>query len=175
MVYGESAKLETAMANSSLTSFPDHRSNVRADAMYRVHELSRLISLYFDQLVAEHGITRAQWSCVMHVSQNPGSTQTQLADIMQMGRAAAGKMLDRLEEKGWIERRPDATDNRVRRVYSRHEIAPLQDIIPAAALKLYDDFYAGLADEQIDQLHDVLMVMLANGREALDLRNRTKR
>jgi len=142
--------------------------NVRADAMYRIHEVSRLISSYFDHIVAEHGITRAQWSAIMHVSQNPGATQSQLAEIMQMGRAAAGKMFDRLEEKGWIERRSDAEDNRVRRVYSRNEIDPLRTIIPAAATRLYDEFYGDLTNEQIDQLHDMLMTMRENGRNALN-------
>jgi MarR family transcriptional regulator for hemolysin len=156
------------LARPPLDTFPEHRMNVRADAMYRIHEVSRLISAYFDQLVAEHGITRAQWSAIMHVSQNPGATQSQLADIMQMGRAAAGKMFDRLEEKGWIERRSDENDNRVRRVYSRNQIDPLRAVIPAAATRLYDDFYADLSDEQIDQLHDALMVMRENGRIALD-------
>lgn len=155
------------MANPELDSFPEHRNNVRADAMYRIHEVSRLISLYFDQLVVAHGITRAQWTAIMHVSQNPGATQTQLADIMQIGRAAAGKMLDRLEEKDWIERRPDPSDNRVRRVYSRNKIDPLHKVIPNAAIKLYDEFYAGLSDEQLDQLHDMLMVMRENGRAAV--------
>src|SRR5690606_25695218 len=110
--------------------------------MYRIHEVSRLISTHFDQLVAAHGITRAQWTAVMHVSQNPGATQTQLAGVMQIGRAAAGKMFDRLEEKGWIERRLDPHDNRLRRVYPHNKIEPLHEIIPAAAIKLYDDFYA---------------------------------
>lgn len=162
------------MANPPLKSFPEHRIKVRADAMYRIHELSRLISLYFDQLVAEHGVTRAQWTTLMHVGQNPGCTQTQLADTMQVGRAAAGKMLDRLEEKGWIERQSDAADNRVRRVYAKPP-TELQDIIPTAAIRLYDDFYAGLSDKQIDTLHETLSTIIENGREALDQHARNRR
>jgi DNA-binding MarR family transcriptional regulator len=84
-------------------------------------------------------------------------------------------MFDRLEEKGWIERRSDENDNRVRRVYSRNEVDPLRGVIPAAATKLYDEFYADLKDDQIDQLHDALMVMRENGRIALDRLTSTKR
>ncbi|NMA99828.1 MAG: MarR family transcriptional regulator [Phyllobacteriaceae bacterium] len=156
------------MANPPLDAFPEHRLNVRADAMYRIHEVSRLISTYFDQLVSQHGITRAQWTTVMHITQNQGATQTQLADTMQMGRAAAGKMLDRLEEKGWIERRPDPSDHRVRRVYTQSKIQPLHESIPTAAKKLYEEFYAGLSDEQIEQLHETLIVMRDNGRSAIN-------
>jgi MarR family transcriptional regulator for hemolysin len=163
------------MANPPLKSFAEHRVNVRADAMYRIHEVSKQISLYFDQLVAAHGVTRAQWSAYMHVSQNQGATQTQLAEIMQMGRAAAGKMFDRLEEKGWIERQSDAKDNRVRRVYTRTEFEPVMKVIPTAAIELYDAFYAGMSDEDVDKLHDTLMTMLENGRNGMEKLEQARR
>ncbi|MBF0679081.1 MAG: MarR family transcriptional regulator [Devosia sp.] len=155
------------MANPSQTDAHEQRLNVRADALYRVHEVSRLISSHFDQLVAEHGITRAQWTAIMHISQNSGASQSQMAEIMQMGRAAAGKMFDRLEEKGWIERRDDPDDSRLRRVYARNEIAPLQDVIPDAAAKLYDVFYAGLSDQQVNELHHTLTTMIDNARSSV--------
>lgn len=139
----------------------------RADTMYRIHEVSRLISVYFDRLVAMKGITRAQWTAIMHVSQNPGSTQTELAAIMQLGRAAAGKMFDRLEEKGWIERRADENDNRLRRVYSAEATEVLLGFIPEAAGQLYDEFYKGMSEEQIEMLYSALIQMRDNGNRAL--------
>lgn len=167
----EAAQREvTIVANPSQSGIPAQKLEMRADAMYRIHELSRMISNYFDQLVAEHGITRAQWTAIMHISQNPGASQSQMAETMQMGRAAAGKMFDRLEEKGWIERRNDPEDSRLRRVYARKEIAPLQDVIPEAAAELYNAFYAGLSDRQVNELHQTLMTMIDNGRSSL--RNR---
>jgi MarR family transcriptional regulator, transcriptional regulator for hemolysin len=48
---------------------------------------------------------------------NQGASQSDLAEKMQMGRASAGKLLERMEAKGWIERRPDPNDSRIRRVY----------------------------------------------------------
>lgn len=36
---------------------------------------------------------------------------------MEIEKAPAGRLIDRLEEKGWIERRPDAADRRVNRIY----------------------------------------------------------
>lgn len=156
------------MAPDAHDSATDHDVTVRADTMYRIHEVSRLISAYFDHLVAEHGITRAQWSAIMHVSQNPGATQTQLAELMQMGRAAAGKMLDRLEEKNWIERRDDPQDSRLRRVYPRSTTEPLHEVIPVAAIKLYDEFFAGMSTKDVEGLLNALNAMQDNGRRALD-------
>lgn len=145
----------------------DRRVRIRADAMYRIHEVSRLISTYFDNAMAAHCITRAQWNAIMHVNQNPGATQTELADLMQMGRAGIGKMLDRLEQKSWIERRPDENDSRVRRVYPHKDADTLFAFMPEAARRLYDDFYAGMGDAEVEQLHDALQTMRRNARLAL--------
>lgn len=160
------------MAGQDPNSIPNDEPKIarldpRADTMYRIHEVSRLISIYFDRLVAVQGITRAQWTAIMHVSQNPGSTQTDLANIMQLGRAAAGKMFDRLEEKGWIERRADENDNRLRRVYSAEAAEALLGFIPEAANQLYEEFYKGMSEEQIETLYAALIQMRDNGNRAL--------
>lgn len=154
-------------AQLSDASPEDRRTRIRAATLYRIHEASRLISTYFDQAVAEHGITRAQWTAIMHVSQNPGSTQSELAQHMQMGRAAAGKMLDRLEQKNWIERRADERDNRLRRVYPHKDVDQLFSFMPAAAQRLYDDFYRGMPDSQVEEFYATLMKMRENARAVL--------
>jgi MarR family transcriptional regulator for hemolysin len=160
------------MAESVSTYIPptfadDPRVAVRSDAMYRIHEVSRLISTYFDQSMAQHGITRAQWTAIMHISQNPGSTQTELADLMQLGRAATGKMLERLEQKNFIVRNGDETDSRLRRVYPHEDLQRLTSFIPEAAVKLYDAFYRDMDDADIDALYSGLMAMRSNALSAL--------
>ena len=37
--------------------------------------------------------------------------------MMEIEKAPAGRIIDRLEEKSWIERRPDPADRRVNRIY----------------------------------------------------------
>jgi MarR family transcriptional regulator for hemolysin len=85
--------------------------------LYIIHELSRLISTTFDGYMARHKLTHGQWWAMMHLYENQGASQSDLAEKMQMGRASAGKLLERMEAKGWIERRPDPNDSRIRRVY----------------------------------------------------------
>ena len=47
----------------------------------------------------------------------PGATQSELADMLEVEKATAGRMIDRMEKKGWVERRPDAGDRRVNRLH----------------------------------------------------------
>ena len=93
--------------------------------LYIIHELSRLISTTFDGYMARHRLTHGQWWAIMHIYENQGASQSDLAAIMQMGRASAGKLFERMEAKGWIERRPDPHDNRIRRVYFADGVVPV--------------------------------------------------
>jgi DNA-binding MarR family transcriptional regulator len=134
----------------------------RGQVMYLVHEVSRLISTYYDQAMARHNITRAQWTAMMHIYQYPGATQSELAEYMQMGRAGVGKMLERLERKNWIERRDDPKDQRIRRVYLHEQARPIQEILASEGLSLYNTFYEGMSQSQIDDLLGSLMTMRQN-------------
>ena len=44
--------------------------------------------------MADQRLTHAQWWALMHIFQREGATQAELAEIMQMGRPAAGKLLE---------------------------------------------------------------------------------
>ena len=65
----------------------------------------------------EIGLTRSQWLVLSRLRRRPGATQSELADMLELDRASAGRMLDRMEKGGWIERRADAGDRRVNRLH----------------------------------------------------------
>jgi len=64
----------------------------------------------FDLMVKPLGVTRAQWWVIAHLSRHDGMVQTQLAELLDTGKASLGALLDRLEATGFIERRPEPTD-----------------------------------------------------------------
>ncbi len=82
-----------------------------------VTDVSRLMRTIFDRRVRRLGLTRPQWLALVRVKRRPGASQSELADMMEMEKAPAGRIVDRLVEKGWLERRPDPSDRRVNRVY----------------------------------------------------------
>ncbi|WP_218574833.1 MarR family winged helix-turn-helix transcriptional regulator [Reyranella sp. CPCC 100927] len=85
----------------------------------------------FDRLMRPLGVTRAQWWVIAHLSRQDGMTQIQLADIMDVGKASLGTIVDRLETAGLVERRPDPVDGRAKRVFmtrkSRQLLKTMQD------------------------------------------------
>ncbi len=120
----------------------------RGELFSAVHEVSRLISTYFDAAMSAHQMTHAQWWALMHISAHEGATQIELAVYFQMGRASAGKLLERLEAKNWIERRPDAQDGRIRRVYLRDAARPILDLMQHEGISLFNDFLKDTSPEE---------------------------
>lgn len=52
-----------------------------------------------------------------HLSRHDGMMQTQLADVLEVGKASLGDVIGSLESGGWIERRADPSDKRAKRVF----------------------------------------------------------
>ena len=82
-----------------------------------ISDVARLLRTAFDRRVRELGITRGQWLVLTRLHRHPGISQSDLADLMEVERASAGRMIDRMEANGWVERRAANGDRRVKRVY----------------------------------------------------------
>lgn len=90
-----------------------------------IDDVHRLITRIFDRRMAKLGLTRAQWRVLTFLFRQDGMTQSALADLLEMERAPLGRLIDRLEESGWVERRSDPGDKRAKRVFRTAKIDPL--------------------------------------------------
>jgi MarR family transcriptional regulator for hemolysin len=88
---------------------------------FLIHDVSRLRRVMFDRIVRNLGTSRSQWWVLAFLSRDDGSPQTNLADELDVGKVALGGLIDRLEEAGMVERRPDRIDRRVKRVFLTRE------------------------------------------------------
>ncbi len=84
---------------------------------FLIHDVSRLRRNAFDQLMRPLGVTRSQWWVVAHLSRRDGMMQTDLATMLDVGKVTLGGLIDRLEAGGWVERRADSEDRRVKRIF----------------------------------------------------------
>ena len=74
---------------------------------YLIADLSRLFGRVFDRRSAHLGLTRVQWRALKRIHQNQGISQAELADLLDMEPIAVGRVVDRLQKSGFIERRSD--------------------------------------------------------------------
>jgi MarR family transcriptional regulator for hemolysin len=68
--------------------------------------------------------------------------------MLEVERPTAGRMIDRLERKGWVIRRPDAADRRVKRLYLTTEAEGVQAEMGQIAAEMVDDAMASLAPKE---------------------------
>ena len=90
-----------------------------------VHEINLMVARLFNRRVRDIGLTRAQWQIIYLLNGNDGLTQTEIAERLVMAKAPLGKIVDRLENDGWVQRRDDASDRRVKRVFITDSVPPL--------------------------------------------------
>lgn len=102
-------------ANQAVDAGENDRRDIKLG--FLIHDVSRMRRKAFDQLMKPLGITRAQWWVLANLSRQDGMTQVQLADILDVGKASLGTLVERLEAGGWVERRGDPVDRRAKRIY----------------------------------------------------------
>ncbi len=109
-----------------------------------IDDVHRLLTRIFDRRMARIGLTRAQWRVLTFLFRRDGMTQSALADLLEMERAPLGRLLDRLEESGWVERRSDPDDKRAKRVFRTTKIDPLLPTLKADAHEVLSGAMKGL-------------------------------
>src|SRR3954465_4218006 len=101
------------------------RGSVDMNFLFTLAELQRLLRTYADKQAARYGITRAQWAVLAKVERNEGLKQSELAEQMEMQPITLTRLIDKLCDNDWIERRGDETDRRVNRLYLKKAARPL--------------------------------------------------
>lgn len=95
------------------------RSSVDMNFLFTLAEMQRVVRAYADKQAGRFGITRAQWAVLARVERSEGMKQSELAEAMEMQPITLTRLIDKLCDSGWIERRGDDTDRRVNRLYLR--------------------------------------------------------
>ena len=88
--------------------------------------------------------------------------QARLADLLEVAPISAGRLLDRMEEGGWIERLPNADDRRVRQVRMTSKAQKALDKARRVGDEVASEALAGLSAEESEQLIALLARVRSN-------------
>ncbi len=127
-----------------------------------MHEVARLLRKRFEQRARQLGLTRSQWHAMAHLAQHEGIHQGALADILEIEPITLVRILDRLEERGLIERRRHPKDRRIRLLYLTEAArAPLETMRKLGDLTR-GEALAGISQQEREQLLQTLTRMKIN-------------
>ncbi len=140
----------------------DQRETASRNVGFLIHDAARLMRVTYDRKMSGLGLTRSQWWVMTHLYFNEGISQTELSAILDIERATLGRLLDRLEAKGWVERRPHPSDRRVKRVYLTGEVELLMQTMRVKAAEVRIEALAGIPTHEQDALIELLIQIKAN-------------
>ncbi len=127
-----------------------------------INEISLMATRIFNRRVKDVGLTRAQWQVLYLLYQHDGQTQTELAETLAMAKPPLGKVVDRLEEDGWVERRDEPKDRRAKRVFLTEKVTPLIGPLEKIVDEIADITTSGLSNTDREAFLKFLHVALRN-------------
>lgn len=133
---------------------------------YEVVETARLIRRAFNRRATALGSTRSQWRVLARLAKaGDGVRQVELADALDLEPITLCRVIDRLEEAGFVERRKDETDRRAWLIHLTDKAHPIIEELHGLADAFHGDILAGIPDKD----REVALGVLAHVRRNLDL------
>src|SRR5215475_609037 len=130
--------------------------------LFLLHDVARLMRTRSDQRARRRGMTRAQWVILIWLQRQPGLSQNELAALVEVEPITVGRLVDRLEARGLVERRPDPADRRIWRLHLKPEAQPMLKEIGNARADLNEIMIAGIPDKDLETVVECLIQMKAN-------------
>jgi MarR family transcriptional regulator for hemolysin len=123
---------------------------------------SRLARRAFDERVRADGVTGPQARLLLMLERGPGENQGHYAELLDVEPITLCRMVDRLEDAGLVERRPDVNDRRARRLHltakSRAKLTRLRERLDT----MVDEILVGLSVADREEFVRLLTVVRTN-------------
>jgi DNA-binding MarR family transcriptional regulator len=129
---------------------PDHSLG------FLVADIARLLRERFNDTANAFGLTLAQGRALVHLARNQGTSQVALAQLLEVQPITLLRLIDRLEESGLVERRPNPNDRRAQQLYLTPAGDRLLDQINLLGSSLTETAMAGLGPRDRDRLITLL-------------------
>lgn len=112
-------------------------------------KVSRKIRTTFNQQVTAHGLTYPRARALFRLAAKHEMTQSELAFELDVEQATMVRLLDRMEENGLIERRPDASDRRVKLISLTPHGAEQAALVRSLAAEMRGQIFEGIDIAQL--------------------------
>jgi MarR family transcriptional regulator, lower aerobic nicotinate degradation pathway regulator len=116
---------------------PSKPAPITMDAVYaapgylfrRMQQIA--VSIFIEECKA-HDLTPVQYAALIAIHTHPGIDATRLSAVIAFDRSTLGNVIERLESKALVERKPSREDRRIKLLYlTRFGAALLREIMPS--------------------------------------------
>jgi MarR family transcriptional regulator for hemolysin len=131
---------------------------------YWSHMVSRAFERALNEELAPHGITLRQSQVLGWLALDRELTQTQLADRLRIEPPTLVRILDRMEDAGWIARHSDPDDRRKKLIRATRRVKPVWARILECIRQVRARALEGIAPEDVQTARLVLQKLHDNLR-----------
>jgi MarR family transcriptional regulator, transcriptional regulator for hemolysin len=135
---------------------------------FLLHDVARLLRKRFEQNARGSGLTRSQWQVLAYLSWNDGIHQNGLAELLDVEPITLGRIVDKLEACGLVERHPHPTDRRVHLLRLTAAAGPKLALMQELGDITRGEALAGVSEAERARLMEVLQLLRSNLVEACD-------
>jgi DNA-binding MarR family transcriptional regulator len=128
-----------------------------------LHQVGRELGTALERQLAPYGITAQQAALLLHAGRQD-SGPSQLMALLGTDTAGMTKLLDRLESKGLLQRRPRPDDRRAVVIELTDQGRALVPRLPPVFGRVTSQLLAGFSTDEVNQLTTTLQRMLDNLR-----------
>src|SRR3981081_3800049 len=118
---------------------PNKTPPVTMDAVYTkpgylFRRMQQIAVAIFVEECRAYDLTPVQFAALVAIHTHPGIDATRLSAVIAFDRSTLGNVIERLEAKDFIERKPSREDKRVKLLYlTKSGAALLRQIVPSVA------------------------------------------
>ena len=123
----------------------------------------RTLEKAFDlELVRDYGLSGGQWRIIAALAYQSGLSQREIADMVSLDSSTLVPVIDKLEQNGFVIRKPDPKDRRNNRIFLTEKSESITDSIVDATLVLRKSIYKKILAGDIEIAKTVLRKMTEN-------------
>jgi MarR family transcriptional regulator, organic hydroperoxide resistance regulator len=131
-------------------------------------QVSRLHHHRAHELFEELGLYRGQPPVLFALWEQDGLTHGELADKLEITPATVTRMIQRMEKTGFVQRKPDDSDQRVSRVYLTEAGRLIRAKLQSVWDRMEVENFAGFNDEERVVLRSFLQRLRENLLQAVE-------
>ena len=135
---------------------------------FLLHDVARLLRRRFEQNARGSGLTRSQWQVLAYLANNEGINQSGLADLLEIEPITLGRIVDKLQTRGLIERRPDPSDRRAWLLHLTSAARPKLSQLRRLGEVTRGEALAEVPEADTERLLKTLQTLKANLTDACD-------
>lgn len=119
-------------------------------------ELARRCVVSLEQTIAELGLDLRHWLILLELTRCNGCKQSDLAASLATSSSSLADALADLERDGWIAKRGEPNDKRIRRLFLRPKALCLTKQLRKPLVDLSERMFRGLTDQELNLFTDAL-------------------